>query len=242
MWRITRVEATGSTNSDVAAAAEAGEAEGYVLVADQQTAGRGRLGRPWSSPPGTSLSVSFLLRPPPAIQPGRWSWLPLLVGVAVVEAVRDAAGLDTRLKWPNDVLLDGAKLAGILVERVEPPSGAAAVVGVGMNVTVAPAGAASLAGTGATRDTVLDALLARLAARYAAWSADADAPDLPDAYRAVCDTLGREVQAELPGGETLTGRAVSVDEAGRLVVETASGRRVLGAGEIVHLRAAGPRQ
>ncbi|MFW6091869.1 MAG: biotin--[acetyl-CoA-carboxylase] ligase, partial [Actinomycetota bacterium] len=116
---MSRVASTGSTNADVAAAAAAGEAEGYVLVADRQIAGRGRLGRPWSSPAGSSLSVSCLLRPPPTVGPGHWSWLPLLVGVAAVEAVRDAAGVEPRLKWPNDVLLDGAKLAGILVERVE---------------------------------------------------------------------------------------------------------------------------
>ncbi len=255
MWRVRRVAATGSTNADVAAAARAGEAEGYVLVADEQTAGRGRLGRPWSSPPGTSLSVSCLLRPPAAVEQGQWSWLPLLVGVATVEAVRDAAGVEARLKWPNDVLLDGGKLAGILVERVEAsaggstwkaPSGpaastgAAAVVGVGMNITAAPPGAASLGGIGATRDAVLDALLDRLAARYAAWCADPRAPELPDAYRAVCDTLGRDVRAELPGGDVLTGRAVAIGDAGQLVVETAAGRRALGAGEIVHLRGAVP--
>lgn len=256
MWRISRVESTGSTNADVAAAAAAGETEGLALVADRQTAGRGRLGRPWSSPAGTSLSVSCLLRPPATVEPGQWSWLPLLVGTAAAEAVRDAAGAEARLKWPNDVLLDGAKLAGILVERVEgtsPPYGsavpgsserseqsaAAAVVGVGMNITAAPPGAASLAGTGATRDAVLDALLARLEARYTAWCAEPASPELRADYIAVCDTVGRDVRAELPGGQTLTGRAATVDEAGRLIVETASGETALGAGEIVHLRRVG---
>ena len=161
VWRVSRVASTASTNADVAGAARAGEPEGYVLVADEQTAGRGRLGRSWSSPPGTSLSVSVLLRPagPPATM---WSWLPLLVGVATVEAVRAVSADDAVLKWPNDVLRDGRKLAGILVERVETPVGPAAVAGVGMNLAAAPEHAASLVDTGASRDRVLDAALSRV--------------------------------------------------------------------------------
>src|SRR5690606_6912654 len=127
------------------------------LAAGHQTRGRGRLGRSWESPRGTSLSVSFLLRPA-GVPPARWPWLPLLVGVAAVDAVADAAGVAAVLKWPNDVLLDGRKLAGILVERTDTPSGAAAVAGVGMNVQAAPPDAASLAHTGVTSERVLDAL------------------------------------------------------------------------------------
>lgn len=234
-WRVQRVASTGSTNADVAAAARAGEPDGYVLVADEQTAGRGRLGRAWSAPAGTSLSVSILLRPDP-VPASRWTWLPLLVGVAAVEAVRDTAGVQPTLKWPNDVLLDGGKLAGILVERVDTPGGPAAVAGVGINVSAAPGGAASLVTTGVSRDAVLEALLARLEQRYAAWHADPDAPDLAAAYRSACETLGLDVRVELPGEGVLTGRALSVDAAGRLVIATATGRRAVGAGDIVHLR------
>lgn len=237
-WRVHRVASTGSTNSDVAAAARAGEPEGYVLVADEQTAGRGRLGRPWSSPAGSSLSVSILLRPGP-VAGSRWSWLPLLVGVAVVDAVHDAAGLPANLKWPNDVLLEGGKLAGILVERVDTPAGPAAVAGVGLNVTAAPDGAASLMGTGATRDGVLDALLARLDHWYLRWRSQPELPDLAAAYRAACQTLGRDVRAELPSGEAMTGRALTVDDAGRLVIGTVTGELAVGAGDIVHLRPTG---
>lgn len=234
-WRVHRVASTGSTNADVAAAAQAGEPEGYVLVADEQTAGRGRLGRSWSAPAGTSLSVSILLRPGP-VPANRWSWLPLLVGVATVEAVQDAAGVQPTLKWPNDVLLGGGKLAGILVERVDTAGGPAAVAGIGINVAAAPDRAASLAATGVSRDAVLDALLARLERRYAAWRADPGAGDLADAYRTACETLGLDVRAELPGGAVLIGRALSVDDAGRLVIGTATGRRAVGAGDVVHLR------
>lgn len=237
MWRVNRVGSTGSTNADVARLARAGEPEGYVLAAVEQTAGRGRLGRAWSSPPGSSLSVSVLLRPD-GVPAQRWSWLPLLVGVAAVAAVNDIAAVDATLKWPNDVLLDGRKLAGILVERVDVPAGPAAVAGIGMNITAAPAGAASLAPSGVTPDGVLDALLARLAERYRAWLADPAGLELAAAYRAACETIGRDVRAELPGSEPLTGRAIAVDGDGRLVIDTAAGAVAVGAGDIVHLRPA----
>lgn len=235
MWRVRWVAETGSTNADVLAAAAEGEPEGYVLAAGHQTRGRGRLGRSWESPRGTSLSVSFLLRPA-GVPPARWPWLPLLVGVAAVDAVADAAGVAAVLKWPNDVLLDGRKLAGILVERTDTPSGAAAVAGVGMNVQAAPPDAASLAHTGVTSERVLDALQDRVAARYTAWLADPASAELADAYRARCDTLGRQVRAELPSGEVVTGQAVDVDTTGRLVIATADGEQAVSAGEIVHLR------
>jgi BirA family biotin operon repressor/biotin-[acetyl-CoA-carboxylase] ligase len=243
VWRVNRVASTGSTNADLAALAAEGEPEGYVLVADQQTAGRGRLGRSWESPPGSSLSVSFLLRPV-TVPSSSWPWLPLLVGVAaadavdaaVADAVHAASGLDVGLKWPNDVLRDGAKLAGILVERTETSDGPAAVAGIGMNITAAPEGAASLADVGVSRDDVLDSLMSRLAERYRAWRGNPSAPELATAYRARCDTIGREIQAHLPGGETLTGRAIEIDDAGRLVIETEGRTRAIGAGEVVHVR------
>src|SRR5262249_34644618 len=129
LWREVRVvEETGSTNADLLAEAQAGAREGLVLVAEAQTAGRGRMGRRWISPPRRSLPFSVLLRP--AVPAGLLGWLPLLAGVAVASALERTAGVDARLKWPNDVLADGAKLAGILAERW----GSAIVVGTGINV------------------------------------------------------------------------------------------------------------
>lgn len=220
----------------MASVAGDGESEGYVLVADQQTKGRGRLGRPWVSPPGSSLSVSALLRPVD-VPAGQWPWLPLLVGVAAAEAVREAAGRDARLKWPNDVLLDDAKLAGILVERIDTPAGPAAVAGVGMNITAVPAdGAASLAATGATREDVLRALLDRLAEWYGLWRADQEGCGLAQAYRELCATLGRDVRVDLPNGSAIKGRAVDVDSSGGLVVADDARRQVVSAGDVVHVR------
>jgi BirA family biotin operon repressor/biotin-[acetyl-CoA-carboxylase] ligase len=129
LWREVRVvEETGSTNADLLAEARSGAGEGLVLVAEAQTAGRGRMGRRWISPPRRALTFSVLLRP--AVPAGLLGWLPLLAGVAVASALEQTAGVDARLKWPNDVLADDAKIAGILAER----SGSAIVVGTGINV------------------------------------------------------------------------------------------------------------
>ena len=122
------VEETGSTNADLLVKARSGADEGLVLVAEAQTSGRGRMGRRWISPPRRALTFSVLLRP--AVPAGLLGWVPLLAGVAVASALQQTAGVDARLKWPNDVLVDGAKIAGILAERW----GNAVVIGTGINV------------------------------------------------------------------------------------------------------------
>src|SRR5208283_1893563 len=124
---------TGSTNADLMARALRGAPEGVVLAAEEQSAGRGRLGRTWVSPPRAALTFSLLVRPA-AVPPARRGWLPLLAGVAVATAVTAVTGVQTRLKWPNDVLTGYAKLAGILAEA----AGDAVVVGVGLNVSTEP--------------------------------------------------------------------------------------------------------
>jgi BirA family transcriptional regulator, biotin operon repressor / biotin---[acetyl-CoA-carboxylase] ligase len=129
LWREIRVvEETGSTNADLLAKARSGADEGLVLVAEEQTSGRGRMGRRWISPPRRALTFSVLLRP--AVPAGLLGWVPLLAGVAVASALQRTAGMEARLKWPNDVLVDGAKIAGILAERW----GNAVVIGTGINV------------------------------------------------------------------------------------------------------------
>jgi BirA family biotin operon repressor/biotin-[acetyl-CoA-carboxylase] ligase len=240
-WQIEYVDVTGSTN----AVASAVPTPGRVVVTDHQTAGRGRLDRAWETPAGVALTFSAVLDPG---QPdARWPWLPLLTGVAVATAVRDATGLDAGLKWPNDVLMGDRKLAGILVERVAGRSGPVAVVGVGLNVhqRVLPVpGATSLALEGAAVDraVLLEEVLVRLTRCLRDWSADAGGPArLLSSYVLLCRTLGREVTVHLPGDRRLVGRAVDVDLQGRLVVEDGGGvRRPVGAGDVVHVRAAGP--
>ena len=233
---------TGSTNADVAAAARAGAAQGLVHTTDVQTAGRGRLDRSWSSPAGSGVIVSVLLRPDD-VPAARWVWLPLLVGLAV-DATVDECGVASGLKWPNDVLVDGRKLAGILLERVETPIGPAAVVGVGLNVTLRrdelPVDTAtSLALEGATetdRTIVLRSLLRNLEALYRAWTASGGDPTggIRDSYVRRCVTIGSRVRVMLPRDEVLEGDATGIDDLGRLLVDG----RAISAGDVTHLRPA----
>ncbi|NKY15864.1 biotin--[acetyl-CoA-carboxylase] ligase [Streptomyces somaliensis] len=261
LWTsLDLVPTTGSTNTDLASRA-AGLPEGAVLVAEEQTAGRGRLDRAWTAPARSGLFLSVLLKPD--VPPARLAWLPLLTGVAVATALARAAGVDTALKWPNDLLVTlpghpggpggGAagggerKAGGILAERAGDHG---VVVGVGVNVTlradelpVPAAGSLALAGAVCTdRDPLLRAVLRSLEEWYARWTAaggDPAASGLQAAYAAGCATLGRSVRAELPGGRTLTGEAVALDGDGRLVVAGPDGRReAVGAGDVVHLRPA----
>jgi BirA family transcriptional regulator, biotin operon repressor / biotin---[acetyl-CoA-carboxylase] ligase len=232
---VTVVAETGSTNADLVAEALKDAPEGTVIVAESQTAGRGRLDRAWSAPPMSGLAFSVLLRP--TVPVARLGWLPLLTGVAVTEALRNLAEVDARLKWPNDVLIDERKVAGILAER----AGSGVVIGVGLNVSLA---AAELPVSTATslkiaeaatidRDPLLRAILRRFATVYKAW---AEPAALRETYLGLSATIGRHVRAELPDGGTLEGEARDIDEFGRIVVRTADGDRALSAGDIVHLR------
>jgi BirA family biotin operon repressor/biotin-[acetyl-CoA-carboxylase] ligase len=250
MWSPLDVTAsTGSTNADLLAAAGTGAAEGQVLVAEEQTAGRGRLGRPWSSVPGASLTFSVLLRPVPVPLAQR-GWLPLLAGVATATAVRSVAGLDAGLKWPNDVLAGERKLAGILAEQS--PDAAAVVIGIGLNVNTpadalpppTPGGLAPTSllaeGAAADRADLLLTLLDQLGRWYTAFRSDPDAvrSGLLDAYRALCVTLGQAVRVSLPGGRELTGTATDVDADGHLLVAPDPGGPPVrvSAGDVIHVR------
>ena len=246
LWRTVDVlPETGSTNEVVAERARAGEAEGVVVVAEHQSAGRGRLLRRWVAPPRSSLLLSVLLRPD-AVAAGRWPWLPLLAGVAVHDCVADVAALDARLKWPNDVLVSGHKVAGVLVERVDADAGPVAVIGIGLNVSLAPAelpteSSTSLAIAGAAttdRASILIELLRRLESRYRDWTGAVGDPDagLRADYIAACDTIGRNVRVELPDGSPLLGQARGIDAQGRLEIDANGARRAVGAGDVVHLR------
>lgn len=198
LWTDLRVVTrTASTNADLALAARRGAAEGTVLVAEQQTAGRGRLGRGWESPPRAGLTLSLVLRPGepvaargwPAVPSSRYGWLPLLAGVALAAVVRRLGELDAVLKWPNDLLTSGrasepgdrqpasGKCAGILAEAVPNGPAPAVVLGIGLNVSQHPdelpcPDATSLAIAGSAcldRDPLLRAFLREFASRYRDW-------------------------------------------------------------------------
>ncbi|GHI05392.1 biotin--acetyl-CoA-carboxylase ligase [Streptomyces cellostaticus] len=252
LWsEVELVQRTGSTNSDLVARAAAGKAgEGAVLVAEEQTAGRGRLDRQWTAPARSGLFFSVLLNPA-EVPVARWGWLPLLTGVAVATGLSRAAGVDTALKWPNDLLVtvggEERKAGGILAERAGDDG---VVIGVGINVSlraeelpVPQAGSLVLAGAvGTDRDPLLRAVLRSLEEWYLRWRAaggDPVASELQETYAAGCATLGRVVRAELPGDRAIVGEAVAVDGDGRLVIATEKGvQEPVGAGDIVHVRPA----
>jgi BirA family transcriptional regulator, biotin operon repressor / biotin---[acetyl-CoA-carboxylase] ligase len=237
------VDEAPSTNAVAADRARAGAPDGLVVVAEHQTAGRGRLGRSWETPAGTALTFSMLLRP--SVPASSWPWLPLLTGYALAEAL-SSHGYAAGVKWPNDVLIGERKVAGILVERVETPTGPAAVIGVGLNtgmtadeLPVPTATSLSLeSGEAPDRTSLLLDVLAAIREAYDAWQQGGDpaARRLAESYAAACVTLGRQVRVDLPDGTVLEGRADAVDSSGRLVVVAADGRHEVGAGDVVHVR------
>jgi BirA family transcriptional regulator, biotin operon repressor / biotin---[acetyl-CoA-carboxylase] ligase len=262
------VASTGSTNSDALALARDGVPEGVVVVADHQTAGRGRRARSWVAPPGWSLLLSVLLRPPARVAGA----VTMAVGVCVAEAIERVAGVTAGLKWPNDLVVagrDGAdrKLAGILAEADWPAGStisggyrapaahdrAVVVVGIGLNVawpqpsTAAAGDLAEVAdvatalnweGADVDRVDVLVAFLQCLDDRYRAL-VRAGPADLLAEWRRRSSTLGRRVRVDL-GADDVEGTAVDVTDDGRLVVETRHGdRRTIAVGDVVHLRPAG---
>ncbi len=222
------LDETDSTNRVALDAARAGAAEGLVVVADHQSAGRGRLGRRWEAPAGTALLASVLLRPS-GLAPDRLHLVTSAVGLSAVAACRRLGGFTPGLKWPNDLLVGDAKLAGILAEVL----GDAVVVGLGLNVSAAPAGAISFeeaARRPVGRVELLVAVLRELDGRYGRWD------DVAGEYAATCATVGRRVAVEDASG-VRRGTAVGVDPGGRLLV--AFGDRppeALSAADVVHLR------
>ena len=238
-FAVLVTDETASTNADLAQAAHAGAPEWTVHTTDHQAAGRGRLDRTFTMPRYTGIAVSTLVRPV-EVPPTRWPWLPLVAGLAVVDTVREL-GVEAALKWPNDVLVgDRRKLCGILVERVETPTGAAAIVGIGVNVAMSAEDlpverATSLLLEGASttdRNEVLVALLRRLRERLELWRDPASAEELAAAYLATCSTIGRQVRIERADGSDVVGEATGIDPSGCLVVDGVP----WSAGDVTHLR------
>ncbi|QZN87401.1 biotin--[acetyl-CoA-carboxylase] ligase [Cellulomonas sp. C5510] len=257
--RCEVVATATSTSTELLArlAADAGWADGGLLVAEHQQAGRGRGGHTWTTPAGAAVTMSLALRP--GVPRASWGWLPLLAGLGVVHGLSAATGLTAAVKWPNDVLLPappGAedlpgwgtdrKAVGILAEAA--PAGDAVVLGIGVNVSQTAAelpvpSATSLRLSGAPaadRTAVLVALVREVCAVLERWRAtggDVAAAGLDSEVVAVCRTLGSEVGATLPDGARLRGTAVRIDPDGALVLRGPDGaeRRLL-AGDVRHVR------
>ncbi len=232
------VDVTGSTNSDLLALAGQGAPEWTVLVAGQQEAGRGRLGRTWESNPGQSLLVSVLLRPDvPAEQA---PLLSLAAGVSMGRACDAASGVTVRCKWPNDLVVGERKLGGILAEAgFTGGTVDHVVIGIGVNVRQhrddlpeeirKTATSVVIEGGLPDRMTLLAEYLRELRAR-------AERPeDALTEYRALCESLGRRVRAAVASGQSIEGTAVDIGPSGELLIETAEGTKSVGFGEITHL-------
>jgi BirA family biotin operon repressor/biotin-[acetyl-CoA-carboxylase] ligase len=267
--RFEWLDTVGSTNDVLREAATGPDAaawpHGSVVVTDDQTRGRGRMGRTWLAPTGKTLAISVLLRPGAAggepLAPDAYGWLPLIAGVAMTEAVRDAVaaasvdrggeddgtgGVEVELKWPNDVLISGYKACGILSELVADD---AVVVGAGLNLTLDEHDLPTLTSTSLLlvtgREPDADAVLAgylerllELVARFVAAGGGAVASGVAERVSAACGTLGQDVRVELPGGEALIGVAERLDDDGRLVVRDAETgeEQAVAAGDVTHLR------
>ncbi|WOQ17978.1 biotin--[acetyl-CoA-carboxylase] ligase [Raineyella sp. W15-4] len=235
---------TGSTNADAAARMRAGSGVGLVLVADHQSAGRGRFDRRWEAPPGAAVAVSLGVAPRRPLP--EWMWLSLLTGVAIARGIRRAAGVDATLKWPNDVLVDGRKICGILSERVDGPQGPGCVVGFGINVSlseeelpVPTATSLRLCGAEVDRADLVAEVLGVWSQMYRIWD-EGQLTLLRQTYEDQCSTIGRDVRVLLgspAGGErTVIGRAVGIDPSGAVLVRADGGVRAFAAGDVTHLR------
>lgn len=241
------VDATGSTNDDLRAAAAEGAPEGSVLLADHQTSGHGRQGRTWEAPPGSSLLVSVLLRPD--LDPDHLHLLTTAVGVAAAEAVDEELAVPVGLKWPNDLVVatpaGERKLGGILAEATW--SGAeldAVVVGLGLNVDWPDPVPDELADIAVALNHLTDEdidrgdLLVALLLRLESMLVDPERSALLERWAHLATTIGRDVRVELASGAVVVGRATGLTESGRLVVETPAGVEEITAGDVHHLRPA----
>jgi BirA family transcriptional regulator, biotin operon repressor / biotin---[acetyl-CoA-carboxylase] ligase len=241
---LTVLAQVDSTNATAMSAIAQGAQTGRAFIADEQTSGRGRMSRSWVAPPGTSAMFSVVLRPTGSTT--AYGLIPLLAGVAVVEAVAQETGLHGQLKWPNDILLPAgdpqqpAKFVGILAE-LDPGSGAVAL-GVGINVSTSRSAlpvstATSLALAGAAplpRSRLLGAVLARLEWWFQAWERQDVA--LLARYRQMCTTIGMEISVTVPGGEILSGTCVGIGTGGELLLQSGGDLQTLVVGDVTHVR------
>jgi BirA family biotin operon repressor/biotin-[acetyl-CoA-carboxylase] ligase len=239
IWDVRRFEEIDSTNAYLRREARGGAPEGVVAVADHQSAGRGRMDRRWESPAGASLLVSVLFRP--AFDPSELHLCTAALALAAAEACRQVAGVGAVVKWPNDLLVGEAKLAGVLAEAEFVDTSCAVVVGLGLNIDWA--GPEGVGGTclnewssaPVDRDLLLDALLQALSSRRALLDSAPGRREVAAELRQRCATLGQRVRVEL-ADQAVVGVALELDDAGHLVVETPTGTQTVAAGDVVHLR------
>lgn len=248
-WRVQRFESLDSTNRFILDQARSGAKEGLVAVADEQVSGRGRLGRRWLSPKGSSFSASVLFGCSDRDGVATAQRLVRVVSLAMSYSLSEIYEVDARIKWPNDLEIDGEKVAGVLSELCTTGSELSVVVGVGVNLLQSkgeldllsrPATSISMKAPDKqdliTVDVLLDVFLSNLSKWLLTLRSGAGLSEIALAYRCKCSTIGERVRVELPGGSLLSGVATSVGEDGELVVRGADGEVAVHAGDVFHLR------
>ncbi|MSO32471.1 MAG: biotin--[acetyl-CoA-carboxylase] ligase [Ilumatobacteraceae bacterium] len=236
-WLIQRVPQTRSTNADLLEQAQSGAAHGTVLQADFQTAGRGRLGRDWQAPSGTNLLVSLLFR----VVPPHIHALTQMVALAASQAAARTTGVQSELKWPNDLLVGNKKLAGVLAQAGGQVANAVpdyVVVGIGVNVAWAPQDATSLRECGWTTQITPHHLLLEMLTELDSLLA-LSSDQQHSKYKQALKTIGQQVRVDMPGGSEIIGQAVDVEADGRLVVlDDLEVFHRIDTADVVHLRPA----
>ncbi|MEJ6013554.1 biotin--[acetyl-CoA-carboxylase] ligase [Corynebacterium sp. H127] len=237
--RIDYTAETGSTNADLVKAALQGAPEWTAAVTEYQSAGRGRHGRVWTAPPMSQATMSILIRPSTSAVE-RLGTMPLVTGLALIDALSDT--YDVALKWPNDVLINGRKVCGILAEVAQFQPEPAIVIGLGLNVSLSEgelpvphAISLEMVGGPVDRTVLVGSVLIALKERLTQWMNDE--PTLMRDYRAVCSSIGQQVRVHLPGDKELLGECIGVADDGLIQVQSADAVvHEIAAGDVVHLR------
>ena len=238
---VLRFESLPSTNTELARLAFEGGPEGVSVVADEQTAGRGRLHRAWSSPKGAGLYFSILLRP--TIPQNYWPLITFMAAIAVGDALREAAGVETDIKWPNDLLSGERKICGILAEAIDTPAGRAVILGIGINLTQSAfppelvdvaTSVAEASGRPVDREQILAALLDALARWYSVLEEPAQIVDAWSNRSSYA--IGKLVQVS-NGDDVWQGTTCGVEPDGALRLRTSSGEiKMVRAGDGYNVR------
>ena len=233
-WRVSVVELTGSTQNDLLQLVESKNAlDGQVIVTEYQSSGRGRLDRTFEAPAQSALLFSFYIKP--RNQRSEWGFIPLIAGLSLVRAITTIdTAMNVSLKWPNDLIINEKKCAGIIAQTTNE----GIVIGIGLNVSMTPnelpvSTATSLAIEGSTitdRNLLLSHLLNTFAELFEAWE---EGSELLDEYASASSTIGKKVRIELPNGENLEATVARISHTGELVLD--DGRHV-SAGDVIHLR------
>ena len=238
-WIVQHFDEIDSTNTYLASRALEGAPEGHVAVAAYQSVGRGRLERQWEAPANSALLCSILLRP--SLEPSQLQLVTVALALSARAALVRTSGVRPDLKWPNDLIVNGRKIAGLLSELVMTPEGPAVVAGIGLNLTAHPTHLVATnvreeAGVTVTPAALLDLLLEELDARRALLDTAEGIESLQLEYQKALVTIGASVRVETTNGNFF-GVATGVDSAGRLIVTNADETRIFEVGDVTHLRA-----